>query len=242
MMGFGLALIAVAWAFDGWNNINYVAGEIKNPQRNLPRALILGTLSVTVLYVLVNYIYLYALPINELSGTVRVAEKSATVLFGGSWAAIISAAVVISTFGSLNGSILTGPRVFYAMAKDKIFFQRVGNVHPRFRTPWFAIVIQAVWSGILVLSGTFEQLITFAMFVSIIFWIAAAASVFTLRKKYPDLPRPYKTWGYPVIPFIFIVASSGILINTLIEKPVESFAGVVITIIGIPVYFFWKRK
>jgi len=242
IVGFGIALIAVAWAFDGWNNINFVAGEVKNPQRNLPRALILGTLSVTILYVLVNYIYLYALPINELTGVVRVAEKSVTVLFGGSWAAVISAAVVISTFGAINGSILTGPRVYYAMAKDKLFFQRVGRVHPRFKTPSFSIFIQALWSSILVLSGTFEQIITFAMFVSIIFWIAAAASVFTLRKKYPDLRRPYKTWGYPIVPIIFIIASSGILINTLFEKPVESLAGVLITIIGIPVYYFWKKK
>lgn len=241
-IGFGVALIAVTWAFDGWNNVNFVAGEIKNPKRNLPLALILGTLSVTVLYVLTNYIYLYALPIPEMAGVVRVAEKATATLFGGSTGAFVSAAVIISTFGSLNGSILTGPRVYYAMAKDKLFFQKVSRVHPRFRTPGFAILIQAVWASILTLAGTFEQVFTFAMFVAIIFWVAATASVFTLRKKFPDLPRPYRTWGYPVIPAIFILASCGILINTLIERPVEALAGLGLTVVGIPVYYYWKRK
>jgi len=242
IIGFGVALVAVSWAFDGWNNINFVAGEIKNPKRNLPFSLILGTMGITVLYVLTNYIYLYALPINEMIGVIRIAEKAFTALFGTSTGALIAAAVIISTFGSLNGSILTGPRVYYAMAKDKLFFKKVAKVHPRFHTPGFAILIQAIWASILALSGTFEQVFTFVMFVAIIFWIAAAASVFTLRKKFPHLPRPYKTWGYPVIPIIFIIASSGILLNILIEKPVESLAGLGFTALGIPVYYFWKRK
>lgn len=241
-IGFGLSLVAVSWAFDGWNNVNFVAGEIRNPKRNLPLALILGTVGITVLYVLTNVIYLYALPIEEIVGVVRIAEKSSVALFGGKAAVFISLAVLISVFGALNGSILAGPRVYYAMAKDRLFFQRVAKVHPRFRTPSFAILIQAVWSCVLALSGTFEQIITFVIFVSVIFWIAATASVFTLRRKYPDLPRPYKTWGYPVVPVLFIIASSGILLNTLIEKPTESLAGVGLTVIGIPVYYYWKRK
>lgn len=241
IIGFGLALIAVFWAFDGWNNVNFVAGEIKDPGRNIPRALLLGTIGITVLYVLVNYIYLYSLSIDEITGVVRVAEKSATALFGGHWGVVVSIAVVVSTFGSLNGSILTGPRVYFAMARDGLFFSRATRIHPRFKTPGFAIIIQAIWSSILVFSGSFEQIITFAMFISIVFWIAAAAAVFKLRKKYPSLARPYKTWGYPVVPLIFILASIGILFNTLIEKPVESLAGVALAIIGIPVYFIWKR-
>jgi len=242
IVGFGIALVAISWAFDGWNNVNFVAGEIKNAKRNLPLALILGTLGITALYILTNYIYLYALPINDMIGVVRIAEKATSYLFGTSTGAIISATVIISTFGALNGSILTGPRIYYAMAKDNLFFHRVSRVNPRFRTPGFAILIQAIWAGILTLVGTFEQIFTFAMFVSIIFWIAASTSVFTLRKKYPNLPRPYKTWGYPVIPIVFIAASSGILLNTLIEKPVESLAGLGFTAIGIPVYFYWKSK
>jgi APA family basic amino acid/polyamine antiporter len=242
MVGFGVALIAVSWAFDGWNNVNWVAGEIKNPKRTLPIALILGTLGITALYLAMNYLYLYALPMGELVGVIRVAEKATTALLGASTGLIISAAVVISTFSSMNGSILTGPRVYYAMAMDGLFFRSVSRVSPRFRTPGFGLLVQAVWICILVLSGTFEQLITFAMFTSIMFWIAATASVFTLRRKYPDLSRPYKTWGYPVVPALFIVASAGILINTIIEKPVESLAGIGLTLLGIPVYLFWKKR
>lgn len=242
IMGFGIALVAVIWAFDGWNNVNFIAGEIKNPQRNLPLALLLGTLGITVLYVLTNCVYLYALPIPEMQGVVRIAEKATAALFGGSSSALISAAVIISTFGALNGSILTGPRVYYAMAKDKLFFRRVARVHPRFRTPGFAILIQTIWAVLLTMVGTFEQIFTFAMFVSIIFWIAATASVFTLRKKYPQMTRPYKTWGYPFVPALFILASAGILLNTLIEKPTEALAGLLFIGLGIPVYFYWRRK
>ena len=240
--GFGVSLIAVAWAFDGWNNINWVGGEIKRPKRNLPLALILGTLGITALYILANILYLYALPIGEIVGVVRIAEKATTALFGGPTGNILAVLIVISTFSSMNGSILTGPRVYYAMAKDALFFRRMAVVNKRFRTPGYAILVQGIWCSLLALSGTFEQLITFAMFVSIGFWIAATASVFTLRKKMPDLPRPYKTWGYPVVPIVFILASAGILINTLIEKPVESLAGVFITLLGIPVFLFWKKR
>jgi APA family basic amino acid/polyamine antiporter len=237
-----VALIAVAWAFDGWNNVNFVAGEIKNPNQNLPLALILGTLGVTCLYVLVNYIYLFALPIKETIGVVRIAEKATSSLFGASTGSLISVLIIVSVFGSLNGSVLVGPRVYYAMAKDGLFFKRVARVHPRFRTPGFSIFIQAVWASALTLLGSFEQIFTFAMFMAILFWIWATASVFTLRKKRPDLPRPYKTWGYPVVPTIFIVTSVAILLNTLLEKPVEAVAGILLTALGVPVYFYWKRR
>lgn len=240
--GFGVALMAVFWTFDGWNNINVVAGEIKNPGKNIPRTLIFGTLIITLLYLLINYIYLYALPIDELSGTVRVAEKATSILFGGTTAAIISAAVIISTFGSINGSIITGPRIVYAMARDGLFFKTAGKVHHRFKTPSVSIAYQGIWAIILVFSGTFEQLLTYIMFVSVIFWVFAATSVFTLRKKFPDLPRPYKTWGYPYVPILFILASCLIIINTLIEKPMESIAGLLCTLIGVPFYYYWKRK
>lgn len=242
IVGFGIALVAVTWAFDGWNNVNFVAGEIKNPRRTLPLALILGTLLVTVLYVLINMVYLYALPYREMVGVVRIAEAATSALFGASTGAVISAAVMVSVFGSLNGSIMTGPRVYYAMARDGLFFRRVNRVSPRFRTPGFSIAIQALWASLLTLIGTFEQIFTFAMFMAILFWIAATAAVFTLRKKRPDLHRPYKTWGYPVVPIIFILASTGILINTLLEKPVEALAGIGLTLLGIPVYRYWQRK
>jgi len=242
IIGFGVALVAVTWAFDGWNNISYAAGEIKNPRRNLPLSLVGGTLIITILYAFTNYIYFRALPIDEMAGAVRIAEKATTTLFGPASAGLLSAAVLISVFGALNGAIFVGARVYYAVARDKLFFQKIATVHPRYRTPAFAILIQAVWSCILTVSGTFEQLFTFVVFVTVMFYIATVASVFTLRKKYPDLPRPYKTWGYPVIPIIFIIVSSGILLNTLIVKPVESLTGLGFTLIGIPVYYYWKKR
>jgi APA family basic amino acid/polyamine antiporter len=137
---------------------------------------------------------------------------------------------------------LVGPRVYYAMAKDGLFFRKVAHVHPRFRTPGFSILIQAIWASLLTMLGTFEQIFTFTMFIAIAFWIIATAAVFTLRKKRPDLPRPYKTWGYPVVPAIFIIASCGILLNTLLEKPIEALAGIFLTALGIPAYFYWKRR
>jgi len=242
LIGFGIALIAISWAFDGWNNINYVAGEIKNPKRNLPLALLMGAVGISILYLLMNVVYILALPVEEMSGIVRIAETSATALFGTTAAKFISTAVLISVLGALNGAIFAGARVYYAMAKDKLFFHRVGKLHPKFHTPAFAILIQALWSCVLALTGTFEQLFTYAMFIGVLFWVIAAAAVFTLRRKNPTLPRPYKTWGYPVVPLIFIIALSGILINALIERPVESIIGLTFTALGIPVFFVWKKK
>lgn len=241
-LNFGLALVMVAWAFDGWNNVNFVAGEIKECGRILPRALIWGTIGVTTVYFLTNLVYIKSIPLEEMAGMVRVAEASAQRLFGDRWSLAVVIAVVVSTFGALNGSIFAGPRVYYAMARDGLFFRSAGRVHPRFGTPAKAIVFQGVWASILALSGSFEQLITYTMFVAIIFWIIAALAVFRLRKKYPKIDRPYRVWGYPLIPILFIVASAGILVNTLIEKPLESFAGIGLTLAGIPVYILWKRK
>jgi APA family basic amino acid/polyamine antiporter len=242
LTGFGLAFVSVFWAFDGWNNINYVAGEIKDPKRNLKFALIMGTLGTTLLYFFTNVVYFFALPLDEMKGVVTVAERASFSLFGATAAGLISAMILISILGALNGAIFVGPRVYYAMARDGLFFKRVGGVHPRFKTPGFSLVLQAVWASFLALTGTFEQLFTFAMFAGILFWVLAAAAIFTLRKKRPDLPRPYKAWGYPAVPMIFIVALSGILLNTLVRRPVESLAGVALMIVGIPVYYFWDKK
>ncbi len=242
LTGFGLAFVSVFWAFDGWNNINYVAGEIKNPKRNLKFALIVGTLSITLLYFFTNVIYFLALPLGRLKGVVTVAERASSSFFGATAAGFISTMILISIFGALNGAIFVGPRVYYAMARDGLFFKRVGSVHPRFKTPGFSLVLQAVWASLLALTGTFEQLFTFAMFAGILFWVLAAAAIFTLRKKRPDLPRPYKAWGYPAVPVIFILALSGILLNTLIRRPVESLAGVALMVVGVPVYYIWKRR
>jgi APA family basic amino acid/polyamine antiporter len=177
-----------------------------------------------------------------MAGALKIAEEATASLYGTSASGLISAAVVVSIFGGLNGVILSGPRVYYAMAKDKLFFERVARVHPRFRTPGFAILLQAIWASLLTLTGTVEQLITFVMFVGVSFWVVTGASVFVLRRKYPELPRPYKTWGYPVVPMVFVLASLAIVVNTLFERPLESMAGVGLTLIGIPAYFYWRKN
>jgi APA family basic amino acid/polyamine antiporter len=238
----GVTLVAVFWAFDGWNNINYVAGEIRDPSRSLPLALVSGTVLVTVLYFLTNYVYFSALPLGEMAGEVRIAEKAAHALFGPAAAGLLSAMVLVSVAGALNGAIFVGPRVYYAMARDGLFFRRVGRIHPRFQTPAAALVYQAAWASLLALSGTFEQLFVFAMFVGILFWLAAAAAVFTLRRTRPELTRPYRTLGYPVVPALFVAALAGILINTVIERPVQSLIGLVFVVLGIPVFMYWSRK
>ncbi len=241
-MGFGVALVAVSWAFDGWNNVNFAAGEIRNPSRNLPRALVLGTLLVTVLYLLVNLVYFRALSIGEMAGQVRVAELAVDALFGGAAGPVLGVAIIISILGSLNGSILTGPRIYWAMARDGLFFKSAARVHPRNNTPDRAIVLQAIWASLLAVTGTFTQLFTFVMFVSIMFWIAAAGAVIVLRRKQPDLPRPYRVLGYPWVPLVFIGASAGILVSSLMESPGASLAGIGLTLLGVPVYWGWKRK
>lgn len=242
VMGFGIALVAVSWTFDGWSNVNFICGEVKEPKRNLPRALVLGTVAVTALYLLINYLYLSALPINEIAGVVTIAESTAKALFGNASVPLFSVIVLISIFGSLNGNIFTGARVVYKMADDNFFFHGAGVLHPRFKTPSLAIVIQAGWACVLTLTGSFEQLMTYVIVGAMIFWIAAATSVFTLRKKFPDLPRPYKTWGYPYTPIFFIVATSGILINTFLTDPLEPLIGIIIILAGIPVYYYWKNR
>ncbi len=242
LTGFGLAFISVFWAFDGWNNINYVAGEIKNPARNLKFALIAGTLGITLLYFFTNVVYSLALPVDELRGVVTVGERASTALFGAESAGLASVMILVSILGALNGCIFVGPRVYYAMARDGLFFKRAARVHTRFKTPGSAILLQAVWASLLALSGTFEQLFTFAMFAGILFWVLAAAAIFTLRRKRPELPRPYKAWGYPIVPMVFIIALSGILLNTLVRRPVESLSGLILIAVGVPAYYYWKKK
>lgn len=238
--GFVVALVAVSWAFDGWNNINFVAGEIVDPAKNLTRTLIFGTLMITAVYLVMNVVYLMSMPVSELAGVYQVAEVSASALLGSRAAPYISAAVLISVLGALNASVLAGARVSYAMAMDGLFFARAARVDPRFRTPGFALFIQAVWSCVLVLSGTLEQIITYSIFIAVVFWVVAAASLFTLRRKYPDMPRPYESWGYPVVPALFLLASVGILLNTLLEKPTESLLGIGLIVTGFPAYFYWR--
>ena len=242
LTGMGIALVAVTWTVGGWEYVTFAAGEIKNPKKNLPLALIIGTVAILVLYIIINIAYLKVLPMDSLIGELKVGEATAKSLYGPGIAGAFVVVVIISMFGSLNGNILVGPRISYAMAKDKLFFSKAADVHPKFHTPGNAIMIQGVWASVLALSGTFEEIITLVVFVNFMMWIAASSTVFVLRKKQPELERPYKVWGYPYVPAFFIIFSSAILINTFFESPQQSLMGIGLTLLGIPAYLYWKKN
>lgn len=242
LTGMGIALVAVTWTVGGWEYVTFAAGEIKNPKKNLPLALIIGTVVILVLYIMINIAYLKVLPMDSLIGELKVGEATAKSLYGPGIAGAFVVVVIISMFGSLNGNILVGPRISYAMAKDELFFSKAADVHPKFHTPGNAIMIQGVWASVLALSGTFEEIITLVVFVNFMMWIAASSTVFVLRKKQPELERPYKVWGYPYVPAFFIIFSSAIMINTFFESPQQSLMGIGLTLLGIPAYLYWKKN
>ena len=242
LKGLGIAMIAVLWSYDGWNSLTFSAGEIKNPSRNIPLALLLGTGLVALLYVAVNAAYLRALTIPEMSGVTRVAEEAARALWGERSASLIAAAVMVSSFGCVNGMILTGARVYYAMGRDGLFFSSAGRVHPRTLTPAGALLMQGAWSVVLTLSGRYDQLFTYAVFAAMLMYAASAASVFTLRRTRPDAPRPYRAWGYPVLPALYIAGLCLLIGNTIYTRPVESLAGLALIAAGVPVYHSFRRR
>jgi basic amino acid/polyamine antiporter, APA family len=239
---FGLALIAVLWTYDGWYSINCAAGEIKNPGKNIPRSLILGTLSVTLIYFLMNIVYVSALPIERMKGVARIGELASTQLFGSTATFFISATIMISIFGCLSASILYGPRVFLAMAQDRCFFKSMRYIHPRYRVPTKAIVWQGIWSSLLCLSGTYQDLFEYVVFALVIFWAATGLAVIILRSKQPETPRPYKAWGYPVLPILFVLINLGVFLNTIWAQPRKSLIGLIILIAGIPAFLYWQSK
>jgi len=239
---FGLALIAVLWTYDGWYGINCAAEEIKNPGKNIPRGLILGTLSVTLIYFLVNIVYVSALPIERMKGIARIGELASTQLFGPTATLFISGTIMISIFGCLSASILYGPRVFFAMAQDRCFFKSMRYVHPRYRVPTKAIVWQGIWSSLLCLSGTYQDLFEYVVFALVIFWAATGLAVMILRFKQPEISRPYKAWGYPFLPILFVLINLGVFLNTVWAQPLQSLIGLVILIAGIPAFLHWQSK
>ena len=242
LTGMGIALVAVNWTVGGWEYITFAAGEIKNPKRNLPLALIIGTVTILTLYFLVNIAYLKVLPMDSLIGEIKVGEMTARSLYGPGIGGLFVLVIIVSMFGALNGNILVGSRVYYAMAKDHLFFSKAADVHPKFHTPGNAIIIQGFWAAALTLTGTFEELITLVVFVNFMLWIASASTVFVLRKKQPDLDRPYKVWGYPYVPAFFIIFSSAIMVNTFFKSPEQSLIGLGLTLLGIPAFWYWKKK
>jgi APA family basic amino acid/polyamine antiporter len=239
---FGVAMIAVLWANDAWYCVTWIAGEMKQPQRDLPRALFAGISLLTLVYLTVNVAYLYALPMDQLRGVTRVAEQAATAMVGPRGATFVALTVIVSTFGCNVAAILAGARLLFAMARDGVFLPPAARVHPVYRTPHVAVVALAAWSGLLALSGTYEQLFTYVMFASSLLHMIGAFGVFRLRRLRPDLPRPYKVWGYPWVPVVFILASGAFVLNTLVERPKESLAGLVFLAAGLPVYWLTARR
>jgi APA family basic amino acid/polyamine antiporter len=242
LASFGVAMVAAFWAYEGWNACTFAAGEVKRPERNLPLALILGTLAVIVLYLALNLVYYHVLPMDQVARSSRVGADAAVRIFGRTGSYLVTSLIIISTLGSLNGSILAAPRVYYAMAKDGLFFRWCARVHPRFHTPHVALVVQTVWAVALVAAGTYEQLFTFVIFSAFVFYALTAFAVLVLRRTMPDAPRPYRVWGYPYVPVIFVLASVWFLANTLIEEPREAGFGTLMLAAGVPVYWFWRRR
>lgn len=239
---FGVALVAALWALKGWEVATFSAGEVRNPEKNLPLGIFIGTLLVILLYLGANLAYLYAFSAGELAKSGRIASDAMNFAIGPAGASIIALMILFSISGACNGHLLTGPRVYFAMARDKLFFKKVAEVHPRFLTPHFSIMAVSLWSALLCLSGTFEQLFTYVVFGLWIFFGLTVGAVLILRKKMPNLPRPYKTWGYPITPVLFILAALLISVNTLINKFWNSFAGFAIIVLGVPAYLYWRRK
>ncbi len=239
---FFMALVAALWAYDGWNNVSMVSSEIKNPARNLPIALIGGILAIIFIYLCANVAYFYVLTPAEVAGSERVAAEMMRHVLGGGGAAAVSIAAMISIFAALNGSILSGSRVPFAMARDGLFFRPVAFVHPVYRTPGVSILALSTWAALLVLSGRYEQLFTLVIFASWILYAMTAASVIVLRHKRPDLVRPYRVLGYPIVPALFVLVALVLLGSTFVASPRESLLGLGLIVAGIPFYFYWKRR
>ncbi|MCZ2148348.1 MAG: amino acid permease [Bryobacterales bacterium] len=250
IQAFGAAMLSALWAYDGWTYMPMVAGEVKDPERNLPRSLILGVVVVLALYGLANVAYFWALPFHEIltanstahRDALPVAAKAAGTFLGSHGPAIMSFLFMLSVAGALNAVILSTARIPFTMAHDSLLPPKLGHLHPRSLVPVWAIIAISVWAGILALSGTFDQLTDMSMFASWAFYALAASSVFVLRKRAPDAPRPYKAWGYPVVPALFVLTAAWLLVNSLQTIPVESVMGIVLILLGLPVYFFYKSK
>jgi APA family basic amino acid/polyamine antiporter len=238
----GLALVSVLWAYDGWADLSFAAGEVKEPQRNLPRAIICGTLALIALYVLTNLAYVYVLPVEAIAGSPLVAADTMLALFGRAGVVLVSVFVMISSFSSLNGSMLASPRVFFAMAEDRLLFKAIANVHPRYHTPYVAILVAAVLGMALVMSRSFERLTDTFVLAIWPFYALAVAAIYRLRRTRPELPRPYRATGYPIVPAIFIVSVAGFVVNALIHDTTNSVITFALILAGLPIYQFCLRS
>ena len=240
--GFGLAMLGVLWAYEGWQYATFSAGETINPQRNFPRAFLIGVAALIGIYLLANLAYLRALGPQEMARSKSAAAASLAAVVGPKTATLIALAIAISIFSAINGIILTAPRVYYAMAEDGLFFQKLAVVHPRFQTPAVAVIAGSVWAAVLAATGTFEQLFTYTVFTGWLFYGLAAASIFIYRRKWPDRPRPYSVPGYPWTPLLFILAAAALVLNTIVAQPRTAGIGLGIVFLGAPAYLIWRSR
>jgi APA family basic amino acid/polyamine antiporter len=238
---FGVALIACLISYDGWAQLSFVAGEIRDPQRNIVRALTVGTLAVTTIYLLANVAYMRVLTVPEIAASEHVGAAATARVLGAAGGSVISALIVLSILGSLNGCFLTIPRVYFAQASDGLFFRSFADIHPKYGTPGFAILAQGAWAAVLVLTGSYESLADYALFGIWTFYALMIAAVIVLRRARPDLHRPYRMFGYPVTPLVFLAITLWFLGNMLVMKPLPAFAGLGLMLTGVPAYFLWRR-
>lgn len=250
--GFAAAMLGALWGYDGWNNLTLVAGEIKNPEKNIPLALIGGTLVIMVLYVAVHFAYYYVLDPTAIASVSKDSSVAKTVVakfFGGDITTFATAfgvtlftvGLMLSSIGTLHTSILTGARVPYAMAKDGLMFKSMGKLSAKTRVPVIALLFQGIWASVLALSGSFDTLTDYVIFGSWIFYALVTSSIFLFRRKYPHAVRPYKAFGYPVVPVLFLIVAGWLLINTIISTPTQSFAGIILILVGLPVYYYLTK-
>jgi APA family basic amino acid/polyamine antiporter len=250
----GAAMVGSLFSSDAWNNVTFAAAEVQNPTRNLPRALAIGTGIVSLLYILANVAYLNILPFYgdpngsdvlarglQYAAQDRVGTAAIEAVLGAGGATLMAVAILLSTFGCNNGLILSGPRVYYAMARDRLFFEQAGKLHPTWRTPTFGLVAQAAWASVLCVSGTYGQLLEYVIFATIVFYFLTTVALFRLRRTRPDLPRPVKAFGYPVQPALYAVANAALMVILLLEKPLYTWPGLLLVASGIPVYLLWRR-
>jgi APA family basic amino acid/polyamine antiporter len=242
LSGVGLAMIAVLWAYEGWQYVTFSAGETIEPQRNFPRALVLGTLLLIAIYLLANVAYLAALGTSGVMASERVAADAVTAVLGPAAGKVIAAVILVSMFSAANGITMTAPRLYFSMARDRVFFAKLAEVHPRFGTPALAIVASSIWAMLLAVTGTFEQLLTYVVFIGWIFYALGGLAIFAYRRREPNLARPFRTPGYPLTPLLFVASAAAIVLNTIVSQPGRAAVGLGLVLLGVPAFYLWRSR
>ncbi|HJU88411.1 MAG TPA: amino acid permease [Gemmatimonadaceae bacterium] len=242
LAGIGLAMIGVLWAYEGWQYATFSAGETIDPQRTFPRAMVLGTIFLIAIYLLANAAYVAVLGTGGVMASERVAADAVSAALGPGAARVITVVILISMFSAANGLTLTTPRLYYAMARDRVFFAKFAEVHPRFGTPALAIIVSSLWAMVLAVTGTFEQLLTYVVFAGWVFYALGGLAIFVYRRRHPDMVRPFRTPGYPLTPILFVASAVAIVLNTIVSQPARAAVGLGFMLLGVPAYFVWRSR